>query len=406
MTHDPYAALRSRDVRLYIAGNFLGTIGQQMQEIAIGWELYERTRSAFALGLVGLVLVIPVIVLALPAGQIVDRGDRRKVLLAAQALFVMGSIGLALVTFTRGPIWSIYALLALNGIANAFQSPAKGAFLPEIVPSSALSNGMTWNSGVWQLAAVLGPAAGGAVIGLTHHATMAFVLGGTGTLTFATALALIHSRPAAARVARSGGDLMSGLRYVWGTKVILATLTLDMFAVLLGGATTLLPVFAKDILHVGPGGLGWLAAAPSTGAVIVALAVAHRKPMQRAGRNLMLAVIGFGLATIGFGLSKSFWLSLALLAIIGGLDMISVVIRATLVPLLTPDEMRGRVAAINGVFIGTSNELGGFESGALASLIGPVGAVVVGGIGTIATVMAIATAWPEIKQFGKLEAPS
>ncbi|MEP6691789.1 MAG: MFS transporter [Gemmatimonadaceae bacterium] len=402
--HDPYAALRAPDVGLYLAGSLVGTLGLQMQEIAIGWELYERTHSTLALGLVGLVLILPVIAFALPAGHVVDRFDRRRVLLIALSLYVLASAGLAIVSATRAPVWMVYALLLLNGTATAFQSPAKSAYFAQTVPREHLANGMTWSSFTWQLASVLGPAAGGAVIGIAKSATPAFVLGGAASLLFATAIAFTRSRPTErTTVARDRRDFLAGLHYVLKTKVILATLTLDMFAVLLGGATSLLPVFAKDILRVGPTGLGWLAAAPAMGAVLVAIALAYRKPMRNAGRTLMAAVIGFGGATIVFGLSRSFWLSIAMLVTIGGLDMISVVIRATLVPLLTPDDMRGRVAAINGVFIGTSNELGGFESGALASLIGPVGAVVFGGIGTIVTVIGVGVLWPELRRLKNLD---
>lgn len=403
---DAYAALRLPDFRRYLTGNVIATLGQQMQSVAIGWELYDRTHSTLALGLVGLVQVFPIITLGLPAGQLVDRSDRRRLLILAQALLVVSSLGLALVSRSRAALILVYACLLLSGIARALQGPAKGALLPEIVPKPQYPSAATWNSGGWQLAAVLGPALGGLVIGTLQSASAVYLMDAAASLTFLVLLAMMKRAPSAEREARevaSWHSLAAGVRFVWTSKLILAALTLDMFAVLFGGATTLLPVFAKDILHVGPAGLGWLEAAPSAGAVLTALTLAHRPPMQRAGRALLWAVIGFGTATIVFGLSRSVWLSLATLAVAGAFDMVSVVIRASIVPLLTPDHLRGRVSAVNSMFVGTSNELGGFESGMVAAAIGPVACVVLGGIGTIAVVAAATFAWPEIRQMGSLE---
>ncbi|MEJ7810811.1 MAG: MFS transporter [Gemmatimonadaceae bacterium] len=398
-----HSALHLPDFRSYLAGNIASTIGGQMQSVAIGWELYERTRSTLALGLVGLVQVLPIIALGLPAGHWVDRYDRRHILMLALAASAAASLALAAVSRAHGPILVIYAALLLSGVARTFSGAARGALLPQIVPAEHLARAVTWSSGGWQLAAVIGPALGGAVIGWTHSAAPAYLLAAAGALAWVALLARTESRPYVPTVgAMTLASLALGLRFVRRTNIILATITLDLFAVLLGGATTLLPVFARDILRVGPTGLGWLLAAQSLGAVAMAAVLARRPPMRRAGRALLWAVAGFGAATIAFGLSRSFALSMVALLAAGALDMISVIVRSTLVPLLTPNEMRGRVSAINGMFIGTSNELGGFESGALAALIGPVASVVAGGIGTVIVVIAVARIWPSLWQLGAL----
>ncbi len=385
-----------------------------MLQVALGWELYERTHSAFALGMVGLVTVIPVVVLALPAGHLADRMDRKKIAVIAQAVFVLMSLSLALVSHSNGPIYLVFAILLVRGIGQAYNNPARSALLPRLVPAEVFANAVTWSSSGFQIAAVVGPAIGGAVIAIEHRATDAYIIdafltsiylvmlvairGGQGSQTSATAL-----KPRERMTLQS---LAAGMRFVMDTKVILAALTLDLFAVLFGGATALLPIFAKDILQVGPEGLGWLRAAPSVGALVVMLTIAHRPPMQKTGWTLILAVTGFGIATIVFGLSRSFGLSMAMLLILGGLDGISMIIRGTLVQLWTPDEMRGRVSAVNSVFIDMSNELGSFESGALAAAVGPIIAVVGGGIGTVIVVASVAWAWPELRRLGSLTPPN
>jgi MFS family permease len=393
----------------------LGVIGWQMLQVALGWELYERTHSALALGMVGLVTVIPVVLLALPAGHLADRMDRRKIVIVAQAVFISMSLSLALLSYERGPIWIMFAILLVRGIAQAYNNPARSALLPRLVPAEVFSNAVTWSSSGFQIAAVVGPALGGLVIALEHRATGAYVVDAILTSTYLAMLVAIKGdkvpSTASASVLKPREritleSLIAGMRFVRDTKVILSALTLDLFAVLFGGATALLPIFAKDILQVGPEGLGWLRAAPSVGALAVMLTIAHRPPMQKTGWTLIWAVTGFGVATIVFGLSRSFTLSMLMLFILGGLDGISMVIRGTLVQLWTPDEMRGRVSAVNSVFIDMSNELGGFESGALAAAVGPVAAVVGGGIGTVIVVAAVAWAWPELRRLDELKAPS
>jgi MFS family permease len=401
--HVVSAALRWRDFRLLLVGNVISTLGLQMQSTAVGWELYDRTHSAYALGMLGLVGVVPLVALALPAGHVVDTRDRRRVLMASQAGYIASSGGLAVVSWQHGPIIALYACILVSGIARSFQAPARNALLPSLVPPETLANAVTWNSGGWQLAAVVGPALGGAVIAALGGAAAVYLSAAAGsTVFFVLAAAIRHRPPGRARAELTLAALGAGIRFVAHTPLILATITLDLFAVLLGGTTTLLPIYAKDILHVGPSGLGWLNAADSLGAVLMAAALASRPPLGRAGRTLLWAVAGFGVATFVFGISRSFPLSLCMLMALGAFDMVSVVVRATLVPLLTPDEMRGRVGAITNLFIGTSNQLGGFESGAVAGAFGPVVSVVSGAIGTLIVVAAVAWRWPALRRLGSL----
>ena len=397
------AALKCRDFRLLFVGVVVSNIGLQMQGTAIGWELYDRTHSAYALGFVGLIALIPLLALALPAGHIIDTHDRRRVLIMSLAIFTAASIGLALVSRTHGPLAALYGCVLLTGVARAFHTPARNALLPELVPPAILANAVTWNSGGWQLASVVGPAVGGALIAALGGAVAVYVCSGVATLTFLVLAAAIRHRSTERLThVMTTSALVAGVRFVARSKLLLPIITLDLFAVLLGGATTLLPIYAKDILHVGPAGLGWLDAAPSLGAVLMAVALASFPPMRRAGRTLLWAVLGFGVGTLVFGVSQNFALSLTMLAVIGGLDMVSVVIRNTIAPLVTPDEMRGRVGSITGLFIGTSNLLGGFESGAVAGAFGPVFSVVSGAIGTVIVVFAVAWYWPSVRRLGTL----
>jgi MFS family permease len=404
-SHDSRAAFRYRSFRLLLISSFVAVVAEQMLGVAIGWELYERTDSAFALGLVGLVQVVPVVLLALPAGHAVDRYDRKLIAMGAYAAAAAGAGGLLLLSATSGPLLLIYGCLAFLGVGRAFQSPSTGA-LTQVVPPEHYGNAATWESSAWQASSIIGPALGGLVIAWSDHATPVYGITAAALAVVVALTSMLTLRPVAQISEEMTADsLLAGLRFVWSTKVILAAITLDLFAVLLGGATALLPIFARDVLEVGAAGLGWLRAAPAIGAVTAALVLAHRPPFQRAGRTLLLVVAGFGLATVVFGLSRSFWLSLAMLAALGALDNISVVIRNTLMLTRTPDDLRGRVNAVHFVFIGLSNELGAFESGVAAALVGAVGAVVAGGIGTLLVVPVIAFLWPEIRQLGRLEQP-
>lgn len=375
-----------------------------MLSVALGWELYNRTGSALVLGGVGLAQVIPVIVLSLPAGHIADRYSRRRVMLFAETLVVIASLGLAVLSAQRGPLLLIYGCLVLLGSAQAFNGPAGSAIVSQVIPPEVYENATRWRSSSGQLSMVLGPAAGGFLVGLLGGAVWVFVLNGLAALLFAGMLLLARIRRQAPRTVeqKTLRALGEGVRFLGRTPVLLAAITLDLLAVLLGGATTLLPIFARNILHVGPIGLGWLQAASALGAVCMALVLTHRPPFTRAGRTLLSAVVGFGAATIVFGLSHWFVLSLLMLFLLGALDNISVVIRSTLVLVRTPDEIRGRVGAVNSLFIGMSNQLGGFESGVAAQLLGPVVAVVAGGIGTVVVVLAVTWYWPEMRRLRSL----
>jgi MFS family permease len=401
--HDPYAALRFRDFRLLMFGRFAASLGEQMVSVAIGWELYERTSSALALGLVGLVQIIPVFALALVAGHIADRFNRKRIVLVTQLGLSLAALSLAAVSAAQGPLWLVYFILFSIGVLRSFNNPAASTLLPQTVPPDTFHSAATWSSSAWQLASVLGPALGGLLIAAFKSASEIYLLDAIGCLIFVGMIALIKGRPIAqTREPMTWATMIAGFSFIRKTRVIMAAITLDLFAVLFGGAVALLPVYARDILNVGPEGLGLLRTAPSIGAMLMVLTIAYLPPFKRAGATLLWAVVGFGVATIIFGLSTSFILSLLMLVALGAMDNISVVIRSTLLLTRTPDEMRGRVSAVNNVFIGASNELGAFESGAVAALGGPIFAVVSGGIGTLIVVGIVMRVWPEMVKLGKL----
>lgn len=403
--HDPYEALRFSDFRLLLFGNLFSMMGRQMLAVVVGWDLYNRTGSALVLGIVGLVQVVPVLLFALVAGHMADRYDRKLVLVAAQAIVTVASAGLTVLSYSNGSIPLIYACLFLGGIGGSFTLPVTKALGSEVVPEEALENSATWQSSSTQLAAVVGPAIAGLVIAVTGSVTPGYLIA-TITAALFVVLPLFVRGPVRRRVRTVGvsavQSLGEGFGFLRRTPIILASITLDMFAVLFGGATALLPIYTKDILFVGASGLGWLRAAPSVGAVGMALVLAHRPPLKRAGPTLILAVIGFGAATIVFGLSRSFVLSLAMLFILGALDNISVVVRNTLALTRTPNEMRGRVSAFSGLFVSISNQMGEFESGLTAALFGPVASVVGGGVATILVVLTVASVFPDLRRLRTL----
>lgn len=400
--HDPYAALRLGDYRVYALGWVISVVGRQIQEVAVTYQIYERTGSKLALGWIGLAQAIPLIALILPAGHLADRFDRRRIIMVTQALWAVSGLGLAVLSHLHGPVWMMYLMLGLGAAAHAVGWPARSSLLPQIVPPEVFNNAVTWNSSLFQIASMLGPALAGFI--LLKGATAAYVVDAGCALVFLAAMFALRVRPAVrSREPATLENLLAGIRFVWRTKIILATITLDLFAVLFGGSMYLLPVFRKDILHVGEVEFGWLRAAPALGAFVAAMLMAHLPPMKRAGRSMLWAVAGFGMATIVFGLSTSFWLSFVMLALTGAFDNVSVVVRHTLIQALPPESMRGRVAAVNGVFIGASNELGGLESGLTAAWWGPVRAVVAGGVGTLLVVAGVATIWPQVRRFGSLK---
>ena len=374
-----------------------------MINVAVGWQLYERTGDAWALGLVGLAELTPVLFLMVAAGNAADRYPRRNIGIFAHAVLTMAAAGLALTSWLNGPTWAIYSLLVMVGTARAFASPSVNTILPQLLAPAEFANANAWLSSTFQLAAITGPAIGGMLIAATGTATLPFAVAAAGQVIFILVLRTMPVRvppPSAAR--RSASEVFAGFRFVRANPLFLSAITLDLFAVLFGGAVALLPIFAKDILQVGPAGLGYLRAAPGIGALAMALVTTRLKPWRRPGVALLWAVAGFGLAMIAFGLSRSFALSLACLFLTGVFDNISVVIRLTLEQTITPDHLRGRVSAINYVFIGFSNEFGAFESGATAALVGPTLSVVGGGFATLMVVLMVRAVWPQLVKIGPL----
>jgi len=436
--HDPYAAFRSRGFSFFTSGNLLSIVGRQMLAVAVEWEMYRRTHSATALGLVGLVFAVAIVGFSLPAGHLADRISRKNIILVSQIFSAITSALLALVSwqhlaipqlsilracnrvfaavagifeqhqpdfhFDDASVPIIYLLLFVGGIARTFSWAARSSFFPTLVSRDAFSNAVTWNNSVFQIGSVVGPAISGFMVAHAGFPIVYIIDAITSSAFFLLVLPIPRAKQAGKRAEQSPWkSLVAGAKFVFSKKVILATITLDLFAVLLGGSVALLPIFADQILHCGPVGLGWMRAAPAIGAFAMALTVAYLPPMREAGKMLLWCVTGFGIATIIFGLSKALWLSLAMLFLAGAVDSVSVIIRGSIVQLITPDEMRGRVSAVNNIFIGTSNEFGALESGLTAALFGPVLSVVGGGIGTILVVLGAAWKWPEIRKIGALD---
>jgi len=399
--HDPYAAFRVPRLLRYLLGMVFIQIGMGAQGLAIGWEIYQRTGQPLALGLAGGIQAIPMILLSLPAGYLADRFERRTVIVLCLLGAGCCSLGLAWVSFTHSPIQWMYLLLLLDATMMTLQRPASSAILPTLTPPELFENTMKWRSSLDQISAVAGPALGAFII--VWSIPFAYAINAAFALIFIGLLSSVRLRPSpSAAGAPSLATLAAGVHFVWERKALLAAISLDLFAVLLGGAVYLLPIYARDILRVGAYGLGWLRAAPAVGAFCMAILLAHLPPMRRAGRTMLAAVAGFGLATICFGLSRNFWLSWAMLFLTGAMDNVSVVVRHTLVQLLTPDHMRGRVSAVNSIFIGSSNEIGGLESGLVAQYFTPTISVVGGGIGTLVVVILWALAFPRLRRFGAL----
>jgi len=403
MAADPYVVWRNPNYRLYAGSWFLMTFGRMIETLTIRAHVYDLTHDPMSLGWIGLVQALPVLLLAIAGGQIADHFDRRRVLMLTLALNTLVTGGLLVVTLHGGRVPWIYALLTLGAIGQALGAPSRAALLPQIVGVEVFSNAVTWNSSVFHISSMTGPAIGGAILSAPAGVTAALAVVIACRLFSLAALSWVRIERVERSEAISPESLVRGIRFVWETKLILATISLDLFAVLLGGATYLLPVFAKDILHVGKLGLGLLQSAEAVGAVIMAVLLTHLPPMKRAGRTMLWAVAAFGAATIAFGLSRWFPLSLAMMFVVGAVDNVSVVVRHTLVQMLTPDAMRGRVSAVNNIFIVASNDLGGLESGLTAGLFGAVSSVVMGGIGAIGVVLGAAVLWPQILTIGSLK---
>jgi len=406
--HDPYVSLRNRNFLWYIASTLALTLGTMIQGTVVAWQVYALTRDPLSLGLVGLAEAVPFIGAALYAGHVADRHDRKR--LSLLSIGVQTAAAVILLVYTLRPevlaggrVWPIYAVVFVSGVARSFLQPARTALGAEIVPRETYANAVAWRSSLWQFGAVVGPALGGVLYGFSG-ALAAYAVETALCLAGWVLYALIDytHRPRTAREGSIGENLTVGIRFLLTQPELLGAQLLDLFSVLFGGAPALLPIFTSEILHVGPEGLGVLRAAPAAGAVVISVFLAHRR-LRRAGRSLFLCVAAFGLCWILFALSRSFWLSLVLLAVSGMVDNVSVVIRSTLLTLRTPEPLLGRVSAVNQIFIGSSNEIGSFESGVAAKLLGTVNSVIFGGLMTLGVVGVTAWKIPALRRLDEIE---
>ena len=402
-----WAAFAHPGFRLFQGARLFSVVGSQMQSVAIGWQIYSVTGRPLDLAWVGLAQFFPAVLLAPVTGHVADRFERRRVLMSAYFLLGVFSAALFALAGTRShDVFPVYAILVGVGVARAFQAPAGSSLLPALVPIEHFGNAVAWGSSFWQAATVLGPTVGGAVYAASGGAQLVYAIAATCSfVAFALVAAIRPVRPNAAppREPLSMASLLAGVRYVRDNEIVLGVISLDLFAVLLGGATALLPVYASDILHLGPMGLGALRTAPAIGAAVTGVALALRPIEKSAGARMLWCVALFGAATVVFGVSKSFALSLVALVVVGASDMVSVYVRSALVQLATPDAMRGRVSAVNMVFVSASNELGEFESGVTAQIFGTVPSVVIGGLGTIAVVALWAWRFPHLRAVNRLD---
>ncbi len=399
MSDLPPPHYRPRDLYFFVTSRFIATVAIQVQSVAIGWQIYEMERTPLALGLVGLCQFLPMFLLTLPAGDITDRFNQRRVYsLAALLQASCSALFLLLSIFTPHTAWPFYVVLVLFGAARGFAGPSGGSLLPFLVPPERLAKSMAFSSSVFTTAVISGPALGGFLYALGPVPVYSLCIAGF------VGASLIVARLGGRRFTPEPTDatryerVAEGVRFVRSRPVIFGAISLDLFAVLLGGATALLPVFARDILHVGPEGLGLLRSAPAVGSFTSAFLLAHRPIQRHVGAKMFAAVAAFGVATIVFGLSANFFVSLAALFVLGATDMVSVFVRSSLIQLSTPDAMRGRVSSVNMLFIGASNELGEFESGIAAALLGTVPAVVIGGLGTLGVVAIWMKLFPPLRR--------
>ncbi|MDR9762640.1 MFS transporter [Rhizobium redzepovicii] len=405
-TGDRFAAFRHSSYTRFFLARFLLSFSQQIVSVAVGWQMYDQTGKAIYLGLIGLVQFLPSLLLMLVTGSVADRYNRRAIAalcslvsaLCTLALLIMTVMG----TFTPLPV---FAVLLIFGIERAFMSPAVQSLAPNLVPEQDLSNAIAWNSSSWQLAAITGPVIGGLLYGVS--ATTAYTVAVVFSILGAALLYMIPKpEQKTTGEAKSWAMILGGFSFIRAEKVVLGAISLDLFAVLLGGATALMPIFARDILTLGPWGLGLLRAAPGLGAIVMAIFLAAYPLKHRAGIYMFIGVALFGLGTIVFGISTNTEVSIAALALMGASDMVSVYVRESLIALWTPDQLRGRVNAVNMVFVGASNELGEFRAGTMASIFGAVPAVVIGGIGTLAVAAIWASSFPKLRRIDTLDAPS
>lgn len=397
------SAIRLRNYQLFAAGFVCSSTGLQILTATILWEVWERTHSPLALGYCGVARALPVIAFAIFAGHFADHRNRKRIVAFTQFLFAVCALAFAAAAWWQVRIEWLYALLFVSGTVRAFNGPARASLLPLIVPVDRFENAVAWNSTFFQAAAIAGPLVAGAMIAATDSVAWNYLLVAALTMTFSITIGLVTQREEERSTAPfSVHELMEGVRHIWREKLILGTISLDLLAVLLGGATALLPLYADEILHTGPVGYGFLRAAPFIGAFLCAVWMAHRPPLARAGPALLWSVAGFGVCMILFGVSTSMIVSSAALIVSGALDNVSVIVRHVLVQTRTPNRLRGRVTGVNSMFIESSNELGAFESGLVAAWIGPVLSVVTGGIGTLFVVGAVAWRIPQLRRLGRM----
>jgi MFS family permease len=401
---DSRAAFRYPAFTIFQTARCLVVLAMEMQAVAVGWQVYEITKRPLDLGLVGLAQFLPGILLFLVAGHVADVFDRRKVLILCEAGFGVCFLLLLLLTgFRSQSVAAIYAVLVLLGIVRSFNGPASRSILPHLVPEEHFQNSVAWASGIFQLATILGPVLGGVIYAIFRGPFAVYLIA---VVVAAVAVGLLLSLKvnikARAKVETSTSSVFEGFRYIWREKLILGAISLDLFAVLLGGAVALLPVYAKEILQTGPWGLGILRSAPGVGAGIMAIVIAYKPLRKNVGAIMLWCVAGFGVFTVAFGISRSMIFSLIALFIVGATDMVSVIVRGTLIQVATPDEMRGRVNAVDMIFIGASNELGQFESGVTAQWFGTVPAVILGGVGAIVVTGLWAWMFPQLRKVNQL----
>ena len=392
------------DFALYQSARFFIVASLEMQSVAVGWQVYEITRRPLDLGLVGLAQFLPGLLLFLVSGHAADRFERRKVVTLCYCGFTLCSALLLILAWRNShSVRLIYAVVVLLGVVRAFNAPVSRALLPQLVPEEHFPNAVAWNASIFQGATILGPSVGGFLYAFARGPSAVYATAvATGFLAISSTLRIKLRTQARQREPVTWATVSAGFRYIWSHKLVLGSISLDMFAVLLGGAVALLPVYASEILKTGPWGLGLLRSAPGIGAAAMAIVLAHRPLRRRAGLTMLCCVAGFGVFTIIFGISRSLVVSMIALLLVGASDMVSVIIRAILVQLSTPDEMRGRVNAVDMIFIGVSNELGEFESGLTAHWFGTMPAVVLGGVGTLLVIGLWAWIFPELRNADRI----
>ena len=407
---DSIAALRLPEFRNYIFGRLLLTIASLIQSVIVGWQVYELTKDPLSLGLIGLAEAIPAILISVFSGHIVDSRNRKTVLLSSYLLLLLCAIVLFIISSNltsslhHYQLTAIYSVIFISGIARGFTMPSSFAFMSQLVSPEVLPNAITWNMSTWQVGAITGPAIAGFVFSFSGFA-FSYLLVSILILVAVIFISTIKKKPDPDIIENQSlsDKLTAGVKFVFSKKIVLSAISLDLFAVLFGGATALLPIYSAEILFTGPQGLGMLRAAPSIGAVLVALFLTRRPPMRDTGKKLLTCVFGFGICMIIFAVSRDFYLSLFILALGGGFDAVSVVIRHTIIQLMTPDNMKGRVSAVNSVFIGSSNEIGAFESGLAAKLMGVVPSVVFGGTMTLLVVIIVFILSPQLRKLNLMD---